>query len=201
MASRRQRRVIGGNRGIGREIAQHYADAGRRGRHHLPRRRGRAEEAAAEIGGSTPRHRARPDQAERPSRHALSSVGPVRYLVIAAIEPRRKPGQRLRHRARDGASSRSSSSATPRSSTSLLDRLGDDSRHRPLRRPGQGPPVPRLDDGLDRQRRHRRARPHAGRRAGADPRQRHPPRRRGGQPVLVGQEIWTSSDPARRPGG
>ena len=44
--------VIGGNRGIGREIARHYADAG----HDVVitcRGGGDAKEAAAEIGGST----------------------------------------------------------------------------------------------------------------------------------------------------
>ena len=76
--------VIGGNRGIGREIARHYADAG----HDVVitcRGGGDAKEAAAEIGGST---RGIALDLTEPTRlrDALSSVGPVRYLVIAAID-------------------------------------------------------------------------------------------------------------------
>lgn len=76
--------VVGGNRGIGREIAQHYADDG------LDvwvsctsAERGRA--ACEEIGGS-----ARPIELDltRPETiaDALSPVGPVRYLVLVAID-------------------------------------------------------------------------------------------------------------------
>ena len=76
--------VVGGNRGIGREIAQHYADAG----HDVvitSTDAGRAAEAATEIGGHTTGlalDLTRPDEI----RGALSSLGPVRSLVIVAID-------------------------------------------------------------------------------------------------------------------
>jgi NAD(P)-dependent dehydrogenase (short-subunit alcohol dehydrogenase family) len=75
--------IIGGNRGIAREIAQHYADAGRKvvitctdGAD--------AEQAATEIGGRT---RGLELNLVHPVSigPALASVGPVEYLVIAAI--------------------------------------------------------------------------------------------------------------------
>jgi NAD(P)-dependent dehydrogenase (short-subunit alcohol dehydrogenase family) len=75
--------IIGGNRGIAREIAQHYADAGREvvitctdGAD--------AEQAATEIGGRT---RGLELNLVHPESigPALASVGPVEYLVIAAI--------------------------------------------------------------------------------------------------------------------
>jgi NAD(P)-dependent dehydrogenase (short-subunit alcohol dehydrogenase family) len=75
--------IIGGNRGIAREIAQHYADAGREvvitctdGAD--------AEQAATEIGGRTgglELNLVHPESIGP----ALASVGPVEYLVIAAI--------------------------------------------------------------------------------------------------------------------
>jgi NAD(P)-dependent dehydrogenase (short-subunit alcohol dehydrogenase family) len=76
--------VIGGNRGIGREIAKHYADAG----HQVVvtcTDADRAAAAAAEIGGratGVALDLTRPHEI----RAALSSVGPVRYLVIVAID-------------------------------------------------------------------------------------------------------------------
>jgi NAD(P)-dependent dehydrogenase (short-subunit alcohol dehydrogenase family) len=76
--------VIGGNRGIGREIAKHYADAG----HEVTitcTDASRAPEAASEIGGRTTGlalDLTKPEEIGG----ALSSVGPVRYLVIAAID-------------------------------------------------------------------------------------------------------------------
>ena len=75
--------IIGGNRGIAREIAQHYAGAGREvvitctdGAD--------AEQAASEIGGRTRGLELNLTHPESIG-HALSSVGPVEYLVIAAI--------------------------------------------------------------------------------------------------------------------
>lgn len=76
--------VIGGNRGIGRAIAEHYAGAGNEvvitSTDAL-----RAEEAAREIGGRTTGleldltkpHEIGP---------ALASVGPVQHLVVVAID-------------------------------------------------------------------------------------------------------------------
>jgi NAD(P)-dependent dehydrogenase (short-subunit alcohol dehydrogenase family) len=116
--------VIGGNRGIGREIAKHYADAG----HNVvitSRHAGRAEAVAAEIGGST-RGIALDLTKPKHLRDALSSVGPVRYLVIAAID-------RDENRVSDYDIERAMSLITLKlvGYTEvvhvLLDRLGDDS--------------------------------------------------------------------------
>jgi NAD(P)-dependent dehydrogenase (short-subunit alcohol dehydrogenase family) len=75
--------IIGGNRGIAREIAQHYADAGRAvvitctdGED--------AQQAASEIGGRTRGLELNLIHPESIG-PALASVGPVQYLVIAAI--------------------------------------------------------------------------------------------------------------------
>ena len=76
--------VIGGNRGIGREIARHYADAGEEVVLTCTDA-DRAAEAAEEIGGSTTGlalDLTRPDAI----RDALAPVGPVKYLVIAAVD-------------------------------------------------------------------------------------------------------------------
>jgi NAD(P)-dependent dehydrogenase (short-subunit alcohol dehydrogenase family) len=76
--------IIGGNRGIGRELAQHYAAAGADVVITCTDA-GRAEEAAKEIGGST---RGLELDLAQPAtiRDALASVGPVRFLVIVAID-------------------------------------------------------------------------------------------------------------------
>jgi NAD(P)-dependent dehydrogenase (short-subunit alcohol dehydrogenase family) len=76
--------VVGGTRGLGREVAQHYADAGRTvvitGREQTA-----CEGCAAEIGGDTSAlalDLAEPQTiAER-----LGGVGEVQHLVLAAIE-------------------------------------------------------------------------------------------------------------------
>ena len=76
--------VIGGNRGIGREIVKHYADAG----HEVVLTctdASRAAEAAREIGGRTTGLELDLTKPEA-IRTALSSVGPVRSLVVAAID-------------------------------------------------------------------------------------------------------------------
>lgn len=76
--------VVGGTQGLGRELAQSYADDGREvvvtGRDQ-----GRAEAAAGEIGGATRGigfDLAEPHTIAR----ALESVGDVEHLVLAAIE-------------------------------------------------------------------------------------------------------------------
>jgi NAD(P)-dependent dehydrogenase (short-subunit alcohol dehydrogenase family) len=76
--------VIGGNRGIGHEIARHYTDAG----HEVIvtcTDASRAAEAAASLGGST---RGIGLDLTNPEsiREALADVGPVRYLVQVAID-------------------------------------------------------------------------------------------------------------------
>ena len=76
--------VVGGTRGLGRELAQSYADEGREvvvtGRDQ-----GRAEEAASEIGGRT--RGLGFDLAEPHTiADALADVGDVDHLVLAAIE-------------------------------------------------------------------------------------------------------------------
>jgi NAD(P)-dependent dehydrogenase (short-subunit alcohol dehydrogenase family) len=76
--------VVGGTQGLGREVAQSYADEGREvvvtGRDQV-----RAEAAAEEIGGST--HGLGFDLADPHSiAERLAEVGDVDYLVLAAIE-------------------------------------------------------------------------------------------------------------------
>jgi NAD(P)-dependent dehydrogenase (short-subunit alcohol dehydrogenase family) len=76
--------VIGGSAGIGKEIARHYASAGRE-TILTARDAGRAEAAAAEIGGPV-RGIALDLAKPKTIREALSSVGAVRYLAIVAIQ-------------------------------------------------------------------------------------------------------------------
>jgi NAD(P)-dependent dehydrogenase (short-subunit alcohol dehydrogenase family) len=76
--------VVGGTVGLGRELAQAYADEGREvvvtGREQA-----RADSAASEIGGST--RGIGFDLAEPHAiAGALADVGPVEHLVLAAIE-------------------------------------------------------------------------------------------------------------------
>jgi NAD(P)-dependent dehydrogenase (short-subunit alcohol dehydrogenase family) len=76
--------VIGGNRGIGREVAAHYAGAGMTVVISATDVE-RAGTAASEIGGDTSGiglDLAKPDTI----RDALGSVGAVRYLVAVAID-------------------------------------------------------------------------------------------------------------------
>ncbi len=77
--------VIGASSGIGESIAKHYADEGRRV-YVTSRDQGRADEAAARIGGDT--HGVAVDLADPPNiGNALSSIeGPIDYLVIPAVE-------------------------------------------------------------------------------------------------------------------
>jgi NAD(P)-dependent dehydrogenase (short-subunit alcohol dehydrogenase family) len=76
--------VVGGTRGLGREVAQHYADAGRdvviTGREQAA-----CDACAAEIGGST--RAVALDLAEPHSiAGRLADVGDVQYLVLVAID-------------------------------------------------------------------------------------------------------------------
>jgi NAD(P)-dependent dehydrogenase (short-subunit alcohol dehydrogenase family) len=76
--------VIGGNRGIGREVANFYADAGETVVISATDAE-RAQEAAKEIGGDTTGigvDLAKPELI----RSALEPVGQVRYLVAVAID-------------------------------------------------------------------------------------------------------------------
>ena len=76
--------VVGGTRGLGREVARHYADAGREvvitGREQKA-----CDGCAAEIGGAT---RAIAFDLAEPQSIAerLGDVGDVQYVVLAAIE-------------------------------------------------------------------------------------------------------------------
>ncbi len=76
--------VVGGTAGIGRELARYYAGTGRE-TVLTGRGAARAEAVAAEIGGTA---RGIGLDLARPKtiREALSSVGPVRYLAIVAIQ-------------------------------------------------------------------------------------------------------------------
>ena len=76
--------VIGGNRGIGREIARHYADAGEEVVITC-RDAERATTAAREIGGNTTGI-ALDLTLPREIGPALEPVGPVRHLVVVAID-------------------------------------------------------------------------------------------------------------------
>jgi NAD(P)-dependent dehydrogenase (short-subunit alcohol dehydrogenase family) len=76
--------VVIGGRGIGSEIARHYAEAG----HEVVitcRDQATADAQAAEVGGAT-RGLALDLTKPETIRDALASVGPVRYLVLAAID-------------------------------------------------------------------------------------------------------------------
>jgi len=76
--------VVGGTAGIGRELARHYAHTGRE-TILTGREAARAQQVAAEIGGTA---RGLGLDLARPKtiREALSTVGPVRYLAIVAIQ-------------------------------------------------------------------------------------------------------------------
>jgi NAD(P)-dependent dehydrogenase (short-subunit alcohol dehydrogenase family) len=76
--------VIGGSSGLGRAVAQHYADAGREVVINS-RKREKGDAVAAEIGGST-RSVVLDLSEPRGIAGALADVGPVDHLVIAAIE-------------------------------------------------------------------------------------------------------------------
>lgn len=76
--------VVGGSSGLGKEIARHYAEVGR-DVVVTSRDQGRATAAAEEIGGATTGltvDLSRPGEIEA----ALAELGPVQYLVIAAVD-------------------------------------------------------------------------------------------------------------------
>jgi NAD(P)-dependent dehydrogenase (short-subunit alcohol dehydrogenase family) len=76
--------VVGGTRGLGREVAQHYADAGREVV-ITGREQNACDGCAAEIGGAT--RGIAFDLAEPQSiAERLGDVGDVQYVVLAAIE-------------------------------------------------------------------------------------------------------------------
>jgi NAD(P)-dependent dehydrogenase (short-subunit alcohol dehydrogenase family) len=76
--------VVGGTRGLGREVAQHYADAGREvivtGREQAA-----CEACASEIGGSTTGVAFDLSEPETIGA-ALADVGDVQHIVLAAID-------------------------------------------------------------------------------------------------------------------
>jgi NAD(P)-dependent dehydrogenase (short-subunit alcohol dehydrogenase family) len=76
--------VVGGTMGIGKELARFYAGTGRE-TVLSGREAARAEAVAAELGG-TARGIALDLAQPKTIRDALSSVGPVRYLAIVAIQ-------------------------------------------------------------------------------------------------------------------
>jgi NAD(P)-dependent dehydrogenase (short-subunit alcohol dehydrogenase family) len=76
--------VLGGSSGLGRAVAQHYADAGREVVINS-RDREKGDAVAAEIGGST-RSVVLDLSEPRGIAGALADLGPVDHLVIAAIE-------------------------------------------------------------------------------------------------------------------
>jgi NAD(P)-dependent dehydrogenase (short-subunit alcohol dehydrogenase family) len=116
--------VIGGTHGMGREVASHYAERGRRvvlsGRDA-----DRAKGVAGEIGGDTSGIALELAEPEGIAA-ALAGVGPVEHLVIAAIE-------RDENTARDYDVSRAIRLATLKLVGytevvhALLDRMGEDS--------------------------------------------------------------------------
>jgi NAD(P)-dependent dehydrogenase (short-subunit alcohol dehydrogenase family) len=76
--------VVGGSAGIGLETARHFADRGERVV-VTSRDQGRADAAAADVGGDTSGLAL--DLSEPASiAPALESVGPVRHLVIGAVD-------------------------------------------------------------------------------------------------------------------
>ena len=76
--------VVGGTMGIGKELARFYAGTGRE-TVLSGRQASRAKAVAAEIGGSA-RGIALDLAKPKMIRDALSSVGPVRYLAVVAIQ-------------------------------------------------------------------------------------------------------------------
>ena len=191
--------VIGGTSGLGRALAAAYVLA-RRARDDQRPRRGAGGAVAAELGGEArgiALDLAEPQAiAGALARRRSASTGSRSSRSTAT----RTPSATTTSTGRSG-SSRSSSSATPRSCTSS--RAGWPGRLDPaLRRAGEGPAVPGLDDRHDRERRRRDPHPDAGDRARARARQRDPPGdRRPTRPSGAARRRSSrTSAPARRPG-
>lgn len=117
--------VVGASSGIGEKIAKHYADAGRRV-YVSSRDQGRADEAAARIGGDT--HGLTLDLAEPTGIAAgLEPVGgPVDYLVIPAVL---RDANNIKDFAIEGASALAVLKLVgyPETIHRLLDRMHDES--------------------------------------------------------------------------
>jgi NAD(P)-dependent dehydrogenase (short-subunit alcohol dehydrogenase family) len=116
--------VIGGSSGLGRAVAQHYADAGREVV-ISSREAARGEAIAAEIGGRT--RSITLDLADPAGiGAALSEVGPVDHLVIAAIN---RDDNRVREYSIERAISLTTLKLVGYTEVihTLLDRLDDDS--------------------------------------------------------------------------
>ncbi len=88
--------IVGGTRGIGKEIARHYAEqgwsvvlAGRDDSH--------AKSVAADVGGDTRGIALDLSEPEQIA-DALADVGAVDHLVLGGDRPRHQHADRLRHR-------------------------------------------------------------------------------------------------------
>ena len=145
--------VVGGTAGIGKEFARYYAATGRE-TILTGRDAGRAEAVADRDRRHCARHRPRPRQPADPRRPAIGRDRPVPPIVA---DPAR------RQHVRDFDIDRALELVTLKLVGFaevvhvLLDRLAPGQLDRAVRRSGEGPAVPGLDDGVDRQRRHRRA--------------------------------------------
>ena len=128
-------------------------------------------------------------------RDALSSVGPVRYLAIVAIE---RDDNTIREFDIDRALRLVTLKLVGYAEVVhvLLDRLAPDSSIVLFGGQAKDRPYPGSTTVSDGQRRDRRARPDAREGAGADPGQRDPPGDRRRQPVLARQ---AAGDPRRPP--
>lgn len=116
--------VIGGSSGIGEAIARHYADAGRRV-YVSSRDQGRADEAAARVGGDTRGIAVDLAQPEGIAAGLAPVEGPVDHLVITAVERDRNS---VKEFAIDGARSLAVIKVVgyPETIHQLLERLSDD---------------------------------------------------------------------------
>lgn len=115
--------IVGGSAGLGKAIAAHYAEAGR-DVVVTSRDQARADAAAGEIGGSTTGvavDLTRPGEIAQ----AFSGIGPVQYLVVAAIE---RDENTIRDYNVDGAINLATLKLVgyPEVVHALLDRLTDD---------------------------------------------------------------------------
>ena len=174
--------VVGGTQGLGRELAQSYADDGHdvvvTGRDQSRAEALRARSAVA-LAESDSTSRSRTAIAER-----LEDVGDVEYLVLAAIE---RDVNKVREYEIDAAVRLVTMKLVGYTEVihTLLPRYGRRLLDPHLRRPRARSSLPGLDDGHDRQRRRDEPRAHARRRTRADSRQRDPQRHRRRQPAVA----------------